>query len=928
MVSVRRFLAALTAAVMLAVSGTPTLAGPKPAPTNGYWEPNNPAFAQVVPRIYGASQLPELNGYGQTIGIIGIYHDYAEDAKADLAKAIEVLDLAPMYGLPGTEPCTIENGPWPCFEVKLVESDPRKPPLFAGSCSIYYEMALDVQAAHKMAPGANIRLYLGETPDVFDLFYTLRRALEDDVLSVISLSFSTSEENILTNPYLGEEFLREYSEVLDRAKTLIVAASGDWGDRLEFPSTHPNVLAVGGTTFKQEDRSFTPWNPESERAWSTYEPGHLVGSAGGPSMVFARPSYQDGFHDLPFRTTPDIALNADGQPTFTSNHWIDAGATSVAAPMIAGVIARANQARTQMGLPKISHPAEIYALATGEGYRENFRDITQGLGACVSETCAAGPGYDFATGLGVPRIERFVPNAAGMTPIDIADLTVSAVTEESIQISFTTNVPTEGFICYTNAPERDNLALPLGSGMNKVCVSDGQFGTRHTVTISGLADNTRYSIWAGAKSAEYTRHVEVGNITTRPRLTEVGLTAADAVELEDGKTYHQMLEPHQNHYYRFSLNEGDKVDFRRTTTGQITFYLQDAETGKLVDLIGPSKHFDKPGSYIIRVSSYSDPVQYSLKADFTRADEVVPEPEPPTPTVPHYSLETALVLEDGKTYTYSIGQGESHYYKFETKPGDMLIFKRSGTGPITVYLMNARTGKILDTMGTLKSVKFEGAGTYAFWFVGNPTRPEYTFSVRFTHSGDKTEGIVMTVPADPESTAPIAEPDTDTPDEELAPPEAESVEVPEQDDSDSAVEPIVVTPIERPIPARGVEKSTALDLEFGKTYQVRMRAGETHSYRFVAQKGDTAGFTVSSDAPVSLYLLDASGRLLADVGANRIYAFTAEGEYKLQVVADQPLTYTLRVDIVRPAPKPVPPVKQLLPNPSDNLIPKPTPITR
>jgi len=95
---------------------------------------------------------------------------------------------------------------------------------------------------------------------------------------------------------------------------------------------------------------------------------------------------------------PDIAANADpatGYNVLVDGQWIVVGGTSAVAPLIAGLIALANQK-----LKKSSgfiHP-KIYNSKPSV-----FKDITSGNNiTAASGGYTAGPGWDACTGLGVP----------------------------------------------------------------------------------------------------------------------------------------------------------------------------------------------------------------------------------------------------------------------------------------------------------------------------------------------------------------------------------------------------------------------------------------------------------------------------------------------------------------------------------------------
>jgi hypothetical protein len=162
-----------------------------------------------------------------------------------------------------------------------------------------------------------------------------------------------------------------------------------------YPAASPKVVAVGGTTLNLNDDS----TYNSETAWS--------GSGGGTSLYELEAKYQDNAQHTSFRTTPDVAFDADPNTgvavydsyndTDNSGPWIEVGGTSLSAPAWAGLIAIANQGRVLAGGSTLDGPSQtlpaLYAIPTTD-----FNDITSGNNGVFS----AGPGYDEVTGLGSP----------------------------------------------------------------------------------------------------------------------------------------------------------------------------------------------------------------------------------------------------------------------------------------------------------------------------------------------------------------------------------------------------------------------------------------------------------------------------------------------------------------------------------------------
>src|SRR5262249_33518969 len=152
------------------------------------------------------------------------------------------------------------------------------------------EIALDVEWAHAIAPGANILLV--EAKSSTHLGDAIDYARNVPGVSVISVSAG------------GKEFKSEadadalFTTPSGHVGIAVVVAAGDNGAKAEYPSSSPYVLSVGGTSLDVSANG----NWQSETVWSS--------GGGGVSRFEGVPSFQDGL-GLPARGTPDVAYDAD-----------------------------------------------------------------------------------------------------------------------------------------------------------------------------------------------------------------------------------------------------------------------------------------------------------------------------------------------------------------------------------------------------------------------------------------------------------------------------------------------------------------------------------------------------------------------------------------------------------------------------------------
>src|SRR5262249_50068913 len=162
-----------------------------------------------VQRAYGFEpQLAAgINGSGRTIVIVDAYQN--PFMTTDLA----IFD--DLYGLPAPAFSQVAPDGLTAFD-------------FNDATQVGWsgEIALDVQWAHAMAPGAAIKLVLAKSDDDADINSAVRYAVDHDLGDVISMSFGEGEA-CMTDANLAfqhETFVRATKKGIT-----LVAASGDQG---------------------------------------------------------------------------------------------------------------------------------------------------------------------------------------------------------------------------------------------------------------------------------------------------------------------------------------------------------------------------------------------------------------------------------------------------------------------------------------------------------------------------------------------------------------------------------------------------------------------------------------------------------------------------------------------------------------------------
>jgi subtilase family serine protease len=318
----------------------------------------------------------------------------------------------------------------------------------------YGEESLDVEAVHGMSPGAHI-LFVGGA-DCQDL------TLDNSLNSIVA----AHSANLVSNSYgdLGESLpadeIQAFHQIAVQAALEGIGlyfSSGDSGDEsinlghpeADFSASDPFVTAVGGTSIGIGKNGRTILQTGWETGKSTLTngafpaPAYTSGSGGGTSVVFREPSYQKGVVPDALarqnqtgnnrgRVVPDISMDADpntgflmGQTqTFPEGVFYDQfriGGTSLASPLLAGVMADSDQLdHFHHGFinPLLYHftartnaITDVLPVNTGVVRKDfvNGTDASDGLLTSVrifndpDQSIHTTRGYDNVTGLGVPN---------------------------------------------------------------------------------------------------------------------------------------------------------------------------------------------------------------------------------------------------------------------------------------------------------------------------------------------------------------------------------------------------------------------------------------------------------------------------------------------------------------------------------------------
>jgi kumamolisin len=289
------------------------------------------------------------------------------------------------------------------------------------------ETMVDVNYSHAMAPGAPIRVYIGDPahsnsplPDA------IARAVTDNACAAITVSFSFCGAS--KNFFKAED--SRFAQAASQGQAVFVA-TGDIGaaalivDRKHqrcAPGTKrgvnelaasPHASAIGGTEFTPNlDSNGDDVGSVSESTWND----GAGATGGGKSKIFKKPAFQSGlFKKDKKRDLPDVSFGASpNSPGFffgdPATESVLIGGTSIGAPAWAGISELLSQRNgTRIGNLNI----RLYQLGVMGG-TNGIRDVTSGdNGFHGVPGFSALTGFDKATGWGTVDIGVFVPAFVG-----------------------------------------------------------------------------------------------------------------------------------------------------------------------------------------------------------------------------------------------------------------------------------------------------------------------------------------------------------------------------------------------------------------------------------------------------------------------------------------------------------------------------------
>ena len=334
------------------------------------------------------------------------------------------------------------------------------------------EEQLDVETSYDMAPGANQLVVGGDSCNNGD--FGLQGLFDADIAVIDGIGSSNHPlANISSNswgpgddsqPAILTNIMHAYLVRAAAQGVGMYFASGD-ASGVETPDD-PFAILVGGTSLgigKNNQRLFeTGWSSGfsaiTNSQWVLQ--GEDGATSGGPSLIWAQPGYQQGVVPTALatapgnrpglvRSEPDIAAVADlytgfatGLLSFPKNkppHFYETpiGGTSMASPLVAGIIADAQQGQstafgfTDPVLYKLNGTPAIYDILPSTSSTSGlYRGVVCNVSFCGAPSLItfddqnpnmAGytgqvtlKGYDNMTGIGTPHGQVFITALRGL----------------------------------------------------------------------------------------------------------------------------------------------------------------------------------------------------------------------------------------------------------------------------------------------------------------------------------------------------------------------------------------------------------------------------------------------------------------------------------------------------------------------------------
>jgi hypothetical protein len=600
----------------------------------------DPCYLQSA---YNAAAAAEGNGgKGQIVAIV----DYSVDPNI----AADLATYRAQFGLPACPTGTVSASNTGCVFQQVAQSGAPS----SGTSGWDVETSLDVDTVSAICPNCQILLMEASSATTSALGSAVNTAVADGAIAVSNSYGSTESFSDPTNA----------SSYYQHPGVAITVSSGDTAGEVQFPSSAPNVVAVGGTSLLQYGDQGTRSANATETVWDN-TPSAGDGSGAGCSKYETAASWQSSFISAAGgsatcskRVTADVSADADPETgvwiydSYSAGGWAVDGGTSLASPLVAALYGLANNAKGSTSYPS----QNLYANAS------SFYHVTSGsVGTCGNYLCNAADsinGYNGPTGIGTPggagALSAFAFNPA-VAPAAPANLAATA-TASTATLTWTasTGAASYSVLDGTVSPPTTTVASGL---------------TSTTYTVTGLSLSTTYYFEVTATNASGSATTTPVSVRTSAPSVPSAPTAASVAAINGGATL-TWTAPSNN---GGSALTGYTVYYSTTSGGELSGTATSATTSPLAIsglTAGTTYYFEVVANNAVGASAVSNEV--SLTAEAT--------PSAPTATSATYASSTITVSWTAPSNTGGGAlTGYSVYYGTSSSAQATLLGTVSGT---------------------------------------------------------------------------------------------------------------------------------------------------------------------------------------------------------------------------------------------------------